>query len=208
MTQERLPEFFDRAPTLTVQDPLAAFLGVAENGILTYRYADAVRLCGHSCPTVAGAYLMVIKGLKALYGEELPERGGIEAAMQGTRDEGTVGVTASVVQLLTGAAPETGFGGIGMQGRFARRNLLSFGAGEINGTLTLRRKDSGKTVAVSLNAALQPFAPQMRDIMPKAVGGSASAKELERFGQLWQARVKAFLTESADDPQFVIVREL
>lgn len=208
MTQERLPEFFDRAPTLTVQDPLAAFLGTAENGILTYRYADAVRLCGHSCPTVAGAYLMVIKGLKALYGEELPERGGIEAAMQGTRDEGTVGVTASVVQLLTGAAPETGFGGIGMQGRFARRNLLSFGAGEINGTLTLRRKDSGKTVAVSLNAALQPFAPQMRDIMPKAVGGSASAKELERFGQLWQARVKAFLTESADDPQFVIVREL
>ena len=208
MTQERLPEFFDRAPTLTVQDPLAAFLGAAENGILTYRYADAVRLCGHSCPTVAGAYLMVIKGLKALYGEELPERGGIEAAMQGTRDEGTVGVTASVVQLLTGAAPETGFGGIGMQGRFARRNLLSFGAGEINGTLTLRRKDNGKTVAVSLNAALQPFAPQMRDIMHKAVGGSASAKELERFGQLWQARVKAFLTESADDPQFVIVREL
>lgn len=105
MTQERLPEFFDRAPTLTVQDPLAAFLGAAENGILTYRYADAVRLCGHSCPTVAGAYLMVIKGLKALYGEELPERGGIEAAMQGARDEGTVGVTASVVQLLTGAAP-------------------------------------------------------------------------------------------------------
>lgn len=208
MTQERLPEFFDRAPTLTVQDPLAAFLGAAENGILTYRYADAVRLCGHSCPTVAGAYLMVIKGLKALYGEELPERGGIEAFMQGARDEGTVGVTASVVQLLTGAAPETGFGGIGMQGRFARRHLLSFGVGEINGTLTLRRKDNGKTVAVGLNAALQPFAPEMRDIMPKAVSGSASTDELKHFGQLWQARVKAFLTESADDPQFVIVREV
>lgn len=208
MTQERLPEFFDRAPTLTVQDPLAAFLGAAENGILTYRYADAVHLCGHSCPTVAGAYLMVIKGLKALYGEELPERGGIEAFMQGARDEGTVGVTASVVQLLTGAAPETGFGGVGPAGRFARRNLLSFGAGEINGTLALRRRDTGKTVAVSLNAALQPFAPEMRELMPKTVGGSASAEELERFGQLWQARVKAFLTESADDPQFVIVREV
>ncbi|HEZ3701378.1 TPA: hypothetical protein WIA05_001095 [Neisseria meningitidis] len=208
MTQEHFPSFFNQAPTITVRDPLAAFLGAAENGILTYRYADAVRLCGHSCPTVAGAYLMVIKGLKALYGEELPERGGIEAAMQGARDEGTVGVTASVVQLLTGAAPETGFGGIGMQGRFARRHLLSFGVGEINGTLTLRHKDNGKTVAVGLNAALQPFAPEMRDIMPKAVGGSASAEELERFGQLWQARVKAFLTESADDPQFVIVREV
>lgn len=208
MTQEHFPSFFNQAPTITVRDPLAAFLGAAENGILTYRYADAVRLCGHSCPTVAGAYLMVIKGLKALYGEELPERGGIEAAMQGTRDEGTVGVTASVVQLLTGAAPETGFGGIGIQGRFARRNLLSFGAGEINGTLALRRRDTGKTVAVSLNAALKPFAPQMRDIMPKAVSGSASTDELKHFGQLWQARVKAFLTESADDPQFVIVREV
>ncbi|AIZ21314.1 TPA: hypothetical protein WD517_000582 [Neisseria meningitidis] len=208
MTQERLPEFFDRAPTLTVQDPLAAFLGAAENGILTYRYADAVRLCGHSCPTVAGAYLMVIKGLKALYGEELPERGGIEAAMQGARDEGTVGVTASVVQLLTGAAPETGFGGIGIQGRFARRHLLSFGAGEINGTLTLRRKDNGKTVAVSLNAALQPFAPEMRELMPKAVGGSASADELKQFGELWQERVRAFLIDQADNPEFVTVSEI
>lgn len=208
MTQERLPSFFDDAPTITVQDPLAEFLGAAENGILTYRYADAVRLCGHSCPTVAGAYLMVIKGLKALYGEELPERGGIEAAMQGARDEGTVGVTASVVQLLTGAAPETGFGGIGMQGRFARRNLLSFGAGEINGTLTLRRKDNGKTVAVSLNAALQPFAPQMRDIMPKAVSGSASSDELKQFGELWQERVRAFLIDQADNPEFVTVSEI
>ncbi len=207
MTQERLPEFFDRAPTLTVQDPLAAFLGAAENGILTYRYADAVRLCGHSCPTVAGAYLMVIKGLKALYGEELPERGGIEAAMQGERDEGTVGVTASVVQLLTGAAPETYFGGIGIQGRFARRHLLSFGAGEINGTLTLRRKDNGKTVAVSLNAALQPFAPEMRELMPKAVGGSASADELKQFGELGKNASVPLLTE-ADNPEFVTVSEI
>lgn len=208
MTQEHFPSFFNQAPTITVRDALAEFLGAAENGILTYRYADAVRLCGHSCPTVAGAYLMVIKGLKALYGEELPERGGIEAAMQGARDEGTVGVTASVVQLLTGAAPETGFGGIGMQGRFARRNLLSFGAGEINGTLTLRRKDNGKTVAVSLNAALQPFAPEMLELMPKAVGGSASAEELERFGQLWQERVRAFLIDQADNPEFVTVSEI
>ncbi|WP_107863669.1 FmdE family protein [Neisseria polysaccharea] len=208
MTQEHFPSFFNQAPTITVQDPLADFLGAAENGILTYRYADAVRLCGHSCPTVAGAYLMVIKGLKALYGEELPQRGNIEAFMQGARDEGTVGVTASVVQLLTGAAPETGFGGIGIQGRFARRNLLSFGAGEINGTLTLRRKDNGKTVAVSLNAALKPFAPEMRELMPKTVGGSASPDELKQFGELWQERVRAFLIDQADNPEFVTVSEI
>ena len=207
MTQERLPSFFDDAPTITVQDALADFLGAAEYGILTYHYADAVRLCGHSCPTVAGAYLMVVKGLKALYGEELPQRGDIEAFMQGERDEGTTGVTASVVQLLTGAAPETGFGGVGPQGRFARRNLLSFDA-DIEGTLTLRRKDNGKTVAVSLNAAMQPFAPEMRDIMPKAVSGSASADELKQFGELWQERVRAFLIDQADNPEFVTVSEI
>ncbi|CAM07733.1 TPA: hypothetical protein WJK96_000862 [Neisseria meningitidis] len=177
MTQERFPSFFNQAPTITVRDPLAAFLGAAENGILTYRYADAVRLCGHSCPTVAGAYLMVIKGLKALYGEELPERGGIEAAMQGVRDEGTVGVTASVVQLLTGAAPETGFGGIGMQGRFARRNLLSFGAGEINGTLTLRRKDNGaKPLPSASTPPCNPLHPKRANLCPKPSAAAQAQK--------------------------------
>ena len=48
MTQEHFPSFFNQAPTITVQDALANFLGAAENGILTYHYADAVRLCGHS----------------------------------------------------------------------------------------------------------------------------------------------------------------
>ena len=72
--------------------------------------------------------------------------------------------------------------------------------------LTLRRKDNGKTVAVSLNAGMYPFAPEMRELMPKAVGGTATPKELKRFGELWQARVKAFLLDLADDPQFVVVR--
>ena len=76
---------------------------------------------------------------------------------------------------------------------------MSFDA-DIDGTLTLCRKDNGKTVAVSLNAAMQPFAPEMRDIMPKAVSGTATAEELKRFGELWQARVKAFLIDLADNP--------
>lgn len=48
------PAFFDDAPEIRVRDPLAAFLGSAEDGVMTYRYADAVRLAGHSCPVVAG----------------------------------------------------------------------------------------------------------------------------------------------------------
>ena len=103
-----LPDFFNQAPKITLRDPLAQFLGATPDGMLTYAYEDAVKLCGHSCPTVAGAYLMVLKGVQALYPNEIPERGNIEVAMRGGRSEGTVGVTASVAQLITGAAPETG----------------------------------------------------------------------------------------------------
>ena len=52
------PEFFESAPRITVRDPLARFLGAAEDGIIEYTYSDAVKLAGHSCPTVASAYLM------------------------------------------------------------------------------------------------------------------------------------------------------
>lgn len=207
MQANRFPDFFQQAPVLRIQDPLAEFLGASEQGLLEYRYEDAVKLCGHSCPTVAGACLMVVKGLQALYGDDIPQRGDMEAAMQGQRDEGTTGVTAAVVQLLTGAAPETGFGGIGMQGRFARRNLLQFGA-DIKGTLLLRRKDTGQAVSVHLNSHLSPFAEEMRALLPKAVGSTATPEEHRRFGELWQARVKAFLIDLADDPQFIEIEKI
>ena len=71
----RLPEYFKSVPVLTMYDPLAECLGAAEDGIIDYRYEDAVRLAGHSCPTVAMSYALTYKGLAALYGEALPEQG-------------------------------------------------------------------------------------------------------------------------------------
>jgi hypothetical protein len=66
MTESRdqgFPEFYAQAPRVTLRDPLAEFLGAARQGLIEYRYADVVRLAGHSCPTVAGAYLMALHGL-------------------------------------------------------------------------------------------------------------------------------------------------
>src|SRR5690606_32258219 len=40
----RFPEFFERAPVVRVRDPLAAMLGAPGDGVIEYRYADAVRL--------------------------------------------------------------------------------------------------------------------------------------------------------------------
>jgi hypothetical protein len=123
----QLPEFFDAAPRIAVRDPLARFLGAAAEGVIEYRYADVVKLAGHSCPTVASAYLMTRAAFKALYPDTLPVRGEIRVELRDGRTAGTTGVVANVVSLLTGATNDTGFKGIG--GRFDRRNLLHFDAG-------------------------------------------------------------------------------
>lgn len=196
------PTFFADAPRLVLRDPLAEFLGAAAGGVIEYGYLDAVRLAGHSCPTVAGAYLMVLHGLRALYGQALPERGGVDVVMQGVRDAGTTGVMASVAQLLTGAAPETGFHGIGPGARFARNDLLHFG-GAIDGVLALRRRDSGAGVQLQLDASIVPWDAEMQALLPKAITGRAQVAELTRFGQLWQERVRRMLIEHADDPRLV-----
>jgi len=72
------PSFFADIPTIVVHDRLAEFLGAADGGVIEYRYADAVKLAGHSCPTVAGAYLLARRALAALYPDTLPERGDIQ----------------------------------------------------------------------------------------------------------------------------------
>lgn len=205
-TMQGFPDFFSQAPVMRMRDRLAEFLGASEGGVMDYRYVDAVRLAGHSCPTVAGAYLMTVKGLRALYGSDMPERGNIEVLMSNGREEGVTGVIAAVATLLTGAAAETGFPGMGAAGRFSRKNLLSYGH-KLEADLALRRRDTGRAVRVKLDASITPWAPEMRELMPRAVSGQASAAELARFAQLWQARVKAMLVDHVDDPRLVQVSE-
>jgi hypothetical protein len=199
------PEFFDKAPVVSLRDPLAVFLGASGSGKFTYSYADAVKLAGHSCPTVAGAYLMVRRGLGELYGEETPERGGVEVYMRGGRAEGTTGVIAAVATLLTGAAPETGFGGIGPDRRFVRRSLLRFDTA-IDGLMALRRPDTGRGVLLDLDTSVVPPSPQMVMLFPKAVADTADDNELAQFATLWQERVALMLLEHADDPNLIHTR--
>ncbi|MHA6645327.1 hypothetical protein [Mesorhizobium sp. A623] len=202
----KFPDFFAEAPTITLRDPLAAFLGASEGGVMSYAYIDVVKLAGHSCPTVAGAYLMVRSGLRHLYDDEIPERGSIEVHMRSPRDKGVTGVMAAVATLITGAAPETGFGGIGANGRFARRDLLHFDA-PIDGLLALRRCDNGCGVILDLDMSVVSSAREMQVLFPKAVAGQANEDELARFAALWQAHVEQILVQHADDPDLVRVRE-
>lgn len=192
------PAFFDDVRRIRVRDPLAAFLGAAEDGVIEYSYLDAVKLAGHSCPTVAGAWLMTAKALAALYPDELPQRGGIRVSLRDDIAAGVAGVIAGVAGLLTGAAGPGGFKGIA--GRHARNDLLGFNAG-IRGLLRFERTDTGHGVETDYHPQIVPGDPAMPALMAKA--GSGNPADERKFGELWQERVRRILIDHADDPRLV-----
>jgi hypothetical protein len=196
-TDTAFPAFFAEAPIIRMIDPLADFLGAARHGEIEYRYEDAVRLAGHSCPTVAGAFLMTRTALKALYPDTLPVRGKIRVELRDAVDDGVAGVIGSVAGLLTGAAGAGGFPGIG--GRFSRRGLLDFGA-PVAGQLRFTRLDTGEAVGVSCHLQTVAADPRMPDLLVPCVRGLASPQEQDLFRALWQDRVRRLLVEHADDP--------
>lgn len=197
------PEFFAQLQPLTLRDPLAEALGAALDGVMVYHYGDAVRLAGHSCPTVAGAWLMARHGLAALYPEELPERGGIRVALRGAQDAGTTGVVGSVLGLITGAAGEGGFKGLG--GRHVRRGLLAYGV-DMPGEVRFTRVDTGASALLDYHPEKVPPAPEMQPLMARVVDGTAGEEERKTFARLWQDRVRRILVDHAQDPEVVVVR--
>ena len=199
------PGFFDAGPHLRMRDPLADFLGAARDGVIDYVYSDAVKLAGHSCPTVASAFLLARAALTALYPQQLPERGAIKVDLRGQRLDGVNGVFANVLGLLTGATEDTGFKGLG--GRFDRRRLLSFGV-DIPAQMRLTRLDTSDHVDATAHLEQVPGDPRTMELMQRCVNDSASKEEAAEFQALWQARVRRLLIEHADDPAVLEVRHM
>lgn len=198
----RLPAFFNDIFPITLRDPLADTLGAAADGLIDYHYADAVKLAGHSCPTVAGAWLMARRGLNVLYGGEPPLRGGIRVELRAAQDAGTTGVVGNVLSLITGAAGEGGFKGLG--GKLGRRDLLAYGV-DLPAEVRLTRLDTGASVLLDYHPERVPPGPEMAPLMARVVGGSATVAECAEFGRLWQDRVRRILLEHGDDAEMVRV---
>jgi hypothetical protein len=196
------PAFFADAPAITLHDPLASFLGAPADGLITYRYEDAVRLAGHSCPTVAGAWLMTVKALRGLWPETMPERGASQVLMEDSQEDGVAGVMAAVAGLVTGAAGPGGFKGLA--GRFGRRDLLRFEAG-LGAELALRRADTGATAVAHYRPELVPADPEMRERLQRVLAGSGHTWDHARFAELWQDRVRRILVDFADLPGLVTI---
>lgn len=196
----RHPEFFDRVPPIVLRDRLAEFLGAAEGGLIEYRFIDAVRLAGHSCPTVAGAWLMTVRALRRLYGEQIPERGAVLVDFGESQASGVAGVIASVMTLITGAAGAGGFKGLA--GQFSRRDLLAFGVNGVTG-IRFTRADTGAAVNCVLDLSSVPPDPRMGELLPSLLAGRAGEAEQKAFGALWQDRVRRILIDHHDDPALV-----
>ena len=175
---------------IKLYDPLAEILGVSEDGIFEYSYLDVVKLSGHSCPTVAGAFLMTKFGLEALYKDNKPIRGDIKVEIKGNKQDGTMGLIGNVASFITGACDEGGFKGLG--GKSARNNLLFFG-NEIKGIIKLTSMSLGKSIEVDYNPNSILPNPAMTDLMQKIFQNIATPEETKKFGELWQDRVKKIL---------------
>ncbi len=185
-----------------MHDALARTLGAMQDGLIEYRYLDAVKLAGHSCPTVAGAWLMTRAALARLYPGQTPHRGEVRVAMREPQDAGVVGVIASVAGLVTGAAGGGGFKGLA--GRHGRRDLLVYGV-PMRGEMRFTRLDNDQSVEVSHHPEAVPRPAQLRMQMQAALAPQADSAQRSAFAQTWQNWVRAMLIEHADDPELITV---
>ena len=196
------PTFFNEVETIDMIDPLSNVLGAFEGGELTFNYLDVVKSAGHSCPTVAGAYLMTRNALKALYPNALPVRGNIKVAFKEPMEEGVAGVIGNVIAHLTGATDKSGFKGL--NGKFARHSLMEFNAG-LHSSARFTRVDTGVSVDVYYNPNVVPPLPDMQPLMQKVMGGAAEPEDIKAFGIFWQERVERILITNSNNSEMIRV---
>jgi len=199
----KLPAFFDEVPRLRMQDPLARLIGSSQDGILDYGFADAVKLTGHACPTVAAAYWLTWLAMEQLYPGELPQRGGVRVEFRDDARSGSTGVIATVVQLLTGAAGGSGFKGL--HGRYGRVGLSRY-APDLLLSLRFTRLDTRASVDAAADLGLVPTDPELEPLLTRCIAGKASAQEQAHLAQLWLQRVRHLLLDLARDTGVFVVR--
>ncbi|MFQ5861959.1 MAG: FmdE family protein [Candidatus Brocadiales bacterium] len=190
--------FFDEVEPIKLEDPLAVVLGAIDKGEpMVYTYGDAVRLAGHSCPAISGAYKLTQLALKELYPDKTPVRSEITVKFKGGVEDKVNGPISQVISFITGAAPESGFRGLGA-GKYNRKNLLTYDENDAPSpdcicSVVFQRTDTGKKIEITYSNYMLPADPRMGELMPKAVSGRASDSELKEFGELWHERIKTIL---------------
>ncbi len=201
----KYPSFYDKVEKIELFDPLSKVLGSFEDGKIEVNYIDIVKFAGHSCPTVAGAYLITKEAIKALYPDSLPVRGEIKVAFKEDIKDGVAGVIANVISNITGATDLSGFKGL--NGKFARNSLMSFNEA-IDSSARFTRVDTNKSLDIYYDPSSVKADPNMQTLMQKVMQESASEDEKREFGELWQKRVEEILCNTSNYPDLIKIKLL
>lgn len=182
------PSFFNHVESIVMYDELSQFLGAMEDGEITFSYLDIVKAAGHSCGTVAGAYLIAQHGLKTLFKDGLPQRGKIKVEFKKSPTDDNTGVMGCVLSNITGATTNYGFGGI-PTGKYNRRELLFYSA-DIESDVRLTRLDTNKSVEITYTPSnlVNPM-----KILKSAIVPDATQEDIASFPQRFQEMVRKLL---------------
>jgi hypothetical protein len=199
--------YITEVPPIMMSDPYFEIFGQTD-GAIPYYYEEAVKLSGHSCGAVSGAWTITRKALEVLYPDgEIPVRGQIAVEAPGAEDEWFVGVFGEVITYITGAAPKTGF--IGAEfGKtddvFVRQNKMVYAEEPTEQLPPMRewiftRLDTGARVGVKFNLmVITPIPTPGRVAMGKKMAaGEATPEEAEDYYEYWNDRA-LFVFENAD----------
>lgn len=186
-------------------EPFAETLGAfnSESVAIEYTFIDVVKMAGHACPTTAGAYLCCQKAMKKLYREEIAIRGEISITVYGGQDEGGYGVMGQVFSFLTGAAPASGFRGLGH--KFRRKDLLKFTDEKVDHEamcFEFRRTDNSNAVLIKFYPQRIPFpddkAINLGGLLEKIIWDAAKENEKAEFQNLWMEKVKNMIIDNRE----------
>lgn len=208
-------DFIQQVEPIKLKEPLAKTLGAftSDEAVLEYSFIDAIKMAGHICPTVTGAYVICQEALARLYEGEIPIRGEIAVKVYGEPDEGVYGVMAQVISLITGAAPNTGFNGL--WNKFKRKDLLKYVPEKVDPqamSFEFKRLDTEQSVLVSFYPGQIPFpvdkSMQIKKLLEKVIWDTADDQEQRQFQDLWVEKVKLMIKERKEIDNWLKIEEI
>ncbi len=209
-------DYIREVPPIMMKEPYFEIFGQRQDP-LPYTYEEAVKLAGHSCGAITGAWTITKKALEILYPNgEVPVRGMIAVEAPGAEDEWFVGVFGDVIMYITGAAPETGFIGseFGKANNvFVRQDKMVYSKEPTKQLPPARewiftRLDTGKKVGVKFNLVIiTPIPTPAKSALGKKMAlGEATPEEEIEYYKYWNDRA-TFVLDKQDMPGFFIVKE-
>jgi hypothetical protein len=204
-------DFLYEVSPIRFKEPLAEMLGAFKENeaVLEYTFIETVKMAGHACPTVTGAYMSCQEALNLLYQDAIPIRGNIAVTIYGDPDEGVYGVIGQVFSFLTGAASTSGFKGLAQ--KFIRRDLLKFSSEKIDPEamcFEFKRLDNEARVLVRFYPQKIPYptekAIKLNELMKKVIWDKASDAEKKELQDLFIGKVRVMLVERKEIQNWLV----